>query len=790
MNKMKVFLIAAVAFSVISCASLETRHLEKAKDYSSKSDIFFQKAVNEYQQALKSNPQERLINFKLAQLYFNHADFQKCIDCLLNQSELNSQKLLAACYYKMADYTSALSVFNKIGELDDNEYLFYYAETCEKQNLYDQAKKLYAKIKSSQYLSLAKDRLRAIDVSLKEKELSVLEPEIKKMINGAPAQNVYPQAGALVLLADESIEILANDTQVSTEHYLIKVLNERGKKFAEVDIDYDSTFEKVELDFARTIKPDGEVAVVGKKHIRDVSRYLNFPLYSNARALIISMPEVTVGATIEYKLKITRSQLVDKKEFYTGYFLQNEEPVILANFSVASPQERDLKLKFINPQYNYFSAKLEPQITEDTTKKIYRWQFKDVPQIIIEPSMPPVSEINTTILLSTFKSWDVIYKWWWNLAKDKIVTNDKMKELVKSLTQNLNTSKEKASAIYNWAIQNIRYVAIEYGQAGFEPHKATDIFANKYGDCKDQAILLISLLKQAGLQAYPVLIGTKDNFKLQEDFPTLLFNHAIAAVKIGEELIFLDATAETASFGDLPVDDQGRKVLVFFDDRAEIALTPDFNPEHNRVVTETDFRIKEDETVLAERSVSTQGFYDQAQRYHLRYTQPIIVEEDLKEKVHSIVPGGKLLNYKIENLADMDKPIKLVYSFSGPEFLTSAGLARVIPQLGDLDLTVVAKDSRQYPIDFASLSQKETVMIFKLPDNLKVKFLPQTIKYNTKWASYLNSFALDNSTIIFRQISRIKQKVISQNEYKLFKASLEGLSQKIKQCIVLEKQDF
>ncbi|MDP2938646.1 MAG: DUF3857 domain-containing protein [Candidatus Omnitrophota bacterium] len=790
MRHLKLSFTIAFAIFIASCAGLEKRHLEKADAFSYKSELFFQKALESYQEALKNSSHKSLINFKLAKLYFQHADYQKCVDCILDQDDLESRKLLAYCFYKTGDYTQSLSIFNNIGELDDDEYLFYYARACEKHNLFDQAKNLYSKIKTFQYLSLAKERLAAIDASIKANELLILQPEIAKLIEQAPAQEAFPQAGALILLADEKIEVLPNDTQVFYQHYIIKILNERGKKFGEIDIDYDSTFEKVELDFARTIKPDGEVALVGAKHIRDVSRYLNFPLYSNARAVIISMPEITIGATIEYKLKTIRSRLIDKKEFSTGYVLQNDVPIILAKFRVFLPSGRDLNLRLVNTDYNYFSAKLEPNVTVEGNTRIYSWEFNAIPEIIAEPAMPPISEINTAIFLSTFKSWQTIYKWWWNLAKDKIDTDDKMKQLVKSLTLNFKTDKEKARAIYNWSVENIRYVAIEYGQAGFEPHKAADIFTNKYGDCKDQSILLISLLKEAGLKAFPVLIGTKDNFKLIEDFPTLLFNHCIVVVKIDNELIFLDPTGETVSFGDLPIDDQDRKVMVFFEDKAEILLTPDFGPRHNHLETETAFIINPDESVSGRRNILTNGFYDQGQRFYLKYTQPIIFEEGLKEKVHSITPGGKLIDYSIENVSNLDKPIKLVYRFSGPEILTRAGKARVIPQLGAMDLSIVAKDSRRYPIDFGVLSSKETLMSVKLPRNLKVKFLPQTIKYNTKWLSFSNSYNLEDSRLVFRQNFTVKQKVISNKDYRLFKASLERLSRKLRQCIVLEETEF
>src|SRR3989338_6448428 len=123
--------------------------------------------------------------------------------------------------------------------------------------------------------------------------------------------------------------------------------------------------------------------------------------------------------------------------------------------------------------------------------------------------MPPMTEIPPAISLSTFTDWDGIYKWWWQLASDKIEATEDIKSKVAELTKDMTALREKVRAIYNYCARNIRYVAIAYGQAGYEPHRASEIFSNKYGDCKDQVILLISMLKEAGIKAYPVLIGTR-----------------------------------------------------------------------------------------------------------------------------------------------------------------------------------------------------------------------------------------------------------------------------------------
>ena len=56
----------------------------------------------------------------------------------------------------------------------------------------------------------------------------------------------------------------------------------------------------------------------------------------------------------------------------------------------------------------------------------------------------------------------------------------------------------------NYMQRNIRYVAIEVGIGGFQPHPAADVFAHQYGDCKDKATLLSTMLKQIGIDSYYV----------------------------------------------------------------------------------------------------------------------------------------------------------------------------------------------------------------------------------------------------------------------------------------------
>jgi hypothetical protein len=517
-----------------------------------------------------------------------------------------------------------------------------------------------------------------------------------------------------------------------------------------------------------------------------VSKYLNFPLYSNARALIISMPSVDIGSIIEYKAKIYCSKLIDKDKFSFIYRLREPCPVGKAIFKLIVPRKASIRLKLFNE--NYASGiNLSPVKTEDDKQVIYSWAFRQLAPIIPEDGMPQVPYVNPAIAISNFNSWDEIYKWWFDLYKDKIVLSPEIKNFVKQLINGCSDDLEKARKIYEFCAQNVRYVAVEYGQSGYEPHKAQDIFLNRYGDCKDKAILLVAMLREAGLVAYPVLIPTREVYDIAADFPEVQFNHAIAAFSYKDELIYLDATASTATFRDLPIDDQERNVLVILDDKYKILPTPTI--KDNTAIYKTDIMLDSNEDADILREVTTTGFFSTFQRYYLKYTHPQIIKEDIQKRMLEISPFSTLKDYKIENVDDFTKNPKLHYDFKTVKFLNPANNLRIIPVLSDFDINsgYAGKEERSFPVDFATLFKKVSQVKVILPDNLRVKFLPKDRNFNTAWFDFKSNYTEEGNSISLYKEFQIKRRFVETKEYKEFKKSLEEVFYLLKEEVILER---
>ena len=780
---------AAVALccliSVCGCAQKDG--LSGARRSAGQSDRYYAQAVEYYKHSISGTLGADNARLELGKLYYGHGAFSQALDVLSACGLPEAKKYLALSYYQLGKFTDAREAFSKT-QAPDDQSLYYFGLTCEKLNLFDQALDNYKKITSPLFFPLARARVNDIQRQARPQFIRDVDKRVADIIAAAPADDAYPQAGALILLADEKISITPAHAEVSEMRYIIKILNERGKEsFSESHIDYDSTYETIALEYARTIKPDGAVVDVGSRHIRDVSKYLNFPLYSNARVFIISFPEIAEGSVIEYKVRVSRNELINKKDVVEVYPVQSSEPILQADFVLETPQDYKPGIKLINESYNTFGAALAPSVQQGKDSNFYRWHFTAIPQIIPEANMPPAVEINPSILISTFSSWDDIYAWWIKLAQDKIQADQDIKDKVKALTAHAGSEEARLRSLYNYCAKEIRYVAVEYGQAGYEPHRAGEVFRNKYGDCKDKAILLVTMLREAGFSAWPVLIPTKNCYDLRRDFPSMLFDHCIAAVWVNGKTVFLDATAETCGLGDLPGGDQGRNVMIFKESGFVLDTVPVFDAGHNQNRQSVHLVINQDESIQGDKEIATAGFYDQVERYWLLYTPPKLVEEALRQKIQGFSIGATLQGYTAENVDDLDKPVTLRYRFRGPEYFMPAGPLRILPQMAGLDTSVVAQDTRVYPVDFGQPDRRQTSVELTVPAGLKVHYLPGDTRDDTPWFSCEVTYAAKANVINFNQVLTLKDSYITREEYPAFKKAFEALAKEIKQSIVLEK---
>ncbi|MBN3041096.1 MAG: DUF3857 domain-containing protein [Candidatus Omnitrophica bacterium] len=786
MSSKSLLKISAALFIVfaLSCSRAQD---EEAKNKPSASQQALKSSYDalalDYQKRLKADPGNQEIRFEAGDFFYQFRDYKTAIEILKESKSSKNRELLAKAYTKDKDYDLAIEVYEQLGEdLKDSESLFLYATVLEAKNLFPMALRAYKKVKPP-YEDMAKERIDFIKTKI---ETGTPQEIAKLSVQASDFVSSLEDDAAVILLVDEKTSILPDNTSVSTIHIIEKVLKERGKELAEVEIGYDSTYQRVELDYARSITKDEKVLYTGKENIRDVSRYLNYPLYSNSRAFIVSMPAVDVGSIIEYKINIYASKLINKDDFSFIYRLREKYPIYMAKFELTTPKKTPVNIKYFNQEYAQ-GINLKPEIKEETDTKTHTWRFNEIQAIIPEYKMPSGSLVNPAFAVSSLTSWDEVYNWWRPLYEDKLDLSDEIKDFVKELTKGAKDDFEKAKNIFEYVSQDIRYVAIEYGDSGYEPHHAQEVFTNRYGDCKDQAILLVGMLREAGLKAYPVLIPTRKAYAIDEDFATISFNHAIAVLDMEDELVFMDPTSETSAFQTVPLGDQERKVMVFLDKTYRI--TEIAQDRDNFLKYTMNIDISQEEDAVITREVQSHGYFASGYRYYLKYTHPAIIKEDIQQKMLEISSLSKLIRHEIINVDDFDQDPKLIYTFKAEKFLNPARNLRIVPVLDQLkpDHNVIGKTKRNFPIDFDGLSTESARIKINLPANMKIKSLPESKTFENKWFKLVVSYQESDKTIDFFEELTTKRRFVYQDEYQEYMEHLKEAIYFLREEIILEK---
>lgn len=214
----------------------------------------------------------------------------------------------------------------------------------------------------------------------------------------------------------------------------------------------------------------------------------------------------------------------------------------------------------------------------------YAWSTDDIEPTRPESGMPASFESVARVQASSYADWQAFGTWWWNLIDESITASPEMQAKVVELTAGKESKAEKLRAIYDFVVTDIRYQAWEFGVHGYQPYSAPVIFSRGFGDCKDKAILLKSLLAEVDIVAHPVVINRSGTAQLgglrsEEDHTLALishFNHAIAYLPAQDGLqeMWLDGTARLHPLEVLPYDDRGAKVLVVDEGDAENRRIP------------------------------------------------------------------------------------------------------------------------------------------------------------------------------------------------------------------------
>ena len=342
----------------------------------------------------------------------------------------------------------------------------------------------------------------------------------------------------VVLVDNTAVKVEPNGLSTRYVQRVIQVLQPGAVQQMQAwPISFDPDREEVRVIEASILKPDGR-RVHAESMVTDALSDPQYRLYYRNRNLVLSFPSLATGDRIwiEYKMSAVGEQNDYGRYFGDWVPFAGMLPILLKQYTLVMPEDFPL----------FMQAKgldVKPIVMTVQGRKVYRWVSRDIPHLQREPEMPGFSEVAPYLQLSTFEDWDALGRWYAKFIADQWELTPEMKAKVAEITSGCTTVEDRVRAIHRWVVQQTHYVGLEFGVHGFRPYKVKQIFERRFGDCKDKAILMAAMFKEAGVDACMVLTRTRDNGEILSSPATMsIFNHAICYVP--ELDLFLDGTAE------------------------------------------------------------------------------------------------------------------------------------------------------------------------------------------------------------------------------------------------------
>ena len=719
-----------------------------------------------------ARPDSKNLRNYLALIYLEKGDIGEAIaefreSIRLFPKDIWSRQNLASLYEAYGRYYEAQLQYHKILEIDPQNLL--------------------APMRLQTLEQLDRSARMVVDLV----PVNLIDIDIEGVIAAAPDAADYPNADAIILLNQFSHEVTPSGKSRYTSHQVVKILTERGvQNYDDIAIPHTPTAQYITVNVARTITPDGSVVEPPEEAFNDVTPpgLLSYNLYSDSMWRVISMPALKPGVCIEYQVTLEDAgadSVGSTSWFWGGYSFQSTDPILQSAYALRVPQETDFKWKAIHCQLN-------PQILHEGETSTYLWTYGETSALKTEYNMPATNDIVPRLSYSSVESWDAVYNWYRDIAKDRYTVDQAIEKTVEELTADLLTEDDKIRAIYHFVASQIRYVGIELGQGAYQPTPADQVLSVRYGDCKDKTTLMIAMLDLVGIEAFPVMLNPAPYQRVDLELPSLgQFSHLIAAVpRDNGDYVWLDPTADTCSYGDLPARNRGRTGFIIRSDRGEFVDIPISTPESNQLIVDTEIELTEDGTVQGTMRVDTRGQYNVEARLEYKQVSPSAWKDTLAVGLSKQFPGVRVDSVQISDLEDLNAPVQLNVAFTVENYAEPIGNRLMFPLPSDefSDYAeIFAAAERQHPLDLSYPMQMKKTIRIALPEGWIATF-PQDVRLENRFAKVERQYKLEGNQVHYEINFTIKESIIPPEDYPTAKRFFDMLVREDRAQLILEKR--
>lgn len=567
-----------------------------------------------------------------------------------------------------------------------------------------------------------------------------------------------PDTNAVALLVSETDAITGPGEYVEHHRRVVKILRPDGREEGSFWV-YVGHEEKVLALHAWTIDKAGHEFELREKDFLERSPYTGL-FYDDIRYRTVQAPASEPGSIVALEYEVRRHAFYNQ----ISWFLQKDIPVRETSLTLQLPHDWEFKDSWAA------TSAIKPVPTGENS---WQWTQHDLPAIEEETLMPAFPALSARMTVAFFPpegprntaSWDSLGRWEVELTSGRRTPTPEITAKVRELTAEKTDFDGKLRALAAFMQTEIRYVAIEIGIGGFQPHPASDVFHYRYGDCKDKATLLSSMLQEAGIHSNYVDIHTERGI-VDPALPSSHFNHMILAIELpdaasvksyhsvitaksGKQYLIFDPTDPYTPIGYLRAALQDTYALLVTDSGGEIFHTPLLTPEGNVLTRTGHFTLDPSGALSGEIAESLNGEHAFRSRISLLHAtekeRTELFEHDLGRSLKTVT----LQSASIQQLDDIQKDVRLNLKFTATDYAQTRGsLMLVRPRVfGEESFDLDHRKPRRYPFVFDGTSKETDVYEIELPPGYAIDDLPNPVKIDVGFASYQSKFEVTGSKL-------------------------------------------
>lgn len=342
--------------------------------------------------------------------------------------------------------------------------------------------------------------------------------------------------GEEILLLDRQYDLAGEQLYWRSARRLIST--EGVQNGSRIEASFDPTFQKLTIHHLRLIRNGVVIDQLNKATLRVLHREedLNSHLYDGSLTVVGEMHDVRVGDVVDYALSIRGWNPVDQGHFHKYLAMGYSVPVARSHTRIIVPPGREPKVG-----YHDFD---QPPVERATSRgREWTWDIGPLDCIHLDDNVPSWYNGYPAIDITEFASVEELRTWALEQYEFKQQPSSSLEERIAGIKA-IPDLMDRVDSAVRMVQREIRYLGLEEGISAYRPHAPTRVFEQRYGDCKDKSLLLTTILRGAGVDAFPALVNTRNGRALDSWSPRpSLFDHCITMILLEGDTLWADATS-------------------------------------------------------------------------------------------------------------------------------------------------------------------------------------------------------------------------------------------------------